>query len=109
MNRIRGLQSLLYYKFRIRKSYRVDTVAKNWKPKALSPSTLHKWISGDRPFPVDQLSNLVNATRDLEYLEYYVDQCGYQLLPKIKDKKTAEVVMQVGKIMLSATDKKEGE
>jgi len=109
MNKIRGLQSLLYVNFRIRKKYKVDTVVQNWPGKPLSSSTLHKWISGDRPFPVDQLSNLTNATEDTEYLEYYCDQCGYTLMPKIKDKSTAKIVSQMVRIMQSAIDQKDKE
>lgn len=105
-----GLQMLLYLNFIVLNKYKVDTVAKNWPKKPLSKSTLYKWIEGERIVPHDQISNLVIASGDISYLEYYCKPCGYQLIPKIEDKKTADVVMQVGKIMLSATDKKgEGE
>ncbi len=109
MNRIKGLQSLLYVNFRIRKKYKVDTVVLKWPNKPISSSTLHKWISGDRPFPVDQLAHLCIATEDTEYLEYYCDQCGYTLMPKIKDKATAKMFAKMVMVMQSAIDWRNGE
>lgn len=109
MGNVRGLQSLLYVNFRVLKKYRVDTVAKNWKPKPISESILHKWISGDRPFPVDQLSNLVNATDDPQYLEYYANRCGYTLLPLIKDKSARKNLSYMVQMFQSAINFKEDE
>ena len=96
-----GFQSLLYYKFVVHKTYRVDTVAEKM---GLSSDTLYRYVRGDRPFPIDRLSDLVNATGDFEYLEYFNDRCGYSVIPKIKDKTTTEIMTQIAEIFLSATE-----
>ena len=104
MNNKNGFQSLLYVNFIIRKRYRVDTTAQNM---GIHKDTLYKWIRGERPFPVDQISNLVNATRDVEYLEYFCDPCNYTPMPKIKDKSIIKMFSQMVKVMQSAINLKQ--
>ena len=96
----------MYLIFIIKKKHRVDLIADRMK---VHRDSLYRWIRADKPFPVDQLASLINATEDVEFLEYFADQCGYSIMPKIKDKKTAKVVSQMAKIMLSATDEKNNE
>lgn len=99
-------QNLIYLNFIVKKKYRVDACAEKM---GVHLDSLYRWIRGEKPFPIDRLSDLVNATEDTELLEYFTDPCGFTLLPKIKNKKMAETVIQIGRIMLSATDLKEDE
>ena len=96
----------MYYIFIVQKKHRVDLMAEKMK---VHRDSLYRWIRGDKPFPIDQLSNLVNATEDVSFLEYFADQCNYSLMPKIRNKKTAEIMTQMAKVMLSATDRKEND
>jgi len=105
-----GFQSLLYYRFIIEKKYRVDDVSKKM---GICKDTLYRYIRGAKKdskneerkeFPIDQISSLVNATKDLRYLEYFCDPCGYTLLPKIKDKTTVKVISNIAKILQSAVE-----
>jgi len=98
---ISGTQCLLYINFIVKKKYRVDTIAQIMK---IHPDTLYKYIRGERDFPIDRLADLVNATGDSEYLEYHANACGYVLMPKIKNRKTIEILGQMAKLMLTATD-----
>ena len=66
--------------------------------------SLYRWVRGDKPFPIDKLPDLINATEDVEFLEYLADQCSYSLIPKIGNRKTAEIMNQMAKVMLSATN-----
>lgn len=99
-------QNLLYLNFVIKKKYRVDICAEKM---GVHIDSLYRWIRGEKPFSIDRLSDLVRATEDPELLEYFTDPCGYTLLNKIKNKKTAETVIQIAKIMLSATELKKDE
>jgi len=96
-----GTQCLLYTNFVIKAKYPVDSVAEKM---GVHRDTLYKWIEGKNLFPADRLAPLVIATGDLEYLEYILDKCGYVLLPKIRDKKAAETMIQMAKVFMSATN-----
>jgi len=97
-------QSLLYVNFHIKKKYRVDAVAEKM---GLHHDTLYKYANGTNVFPVDQLAPLTIATGDTEYLEYILDMCGYTLLPKIKNRKAAETLELMAKMVLSAVSGQE--
>jgi len=103
-----GLQCLLYTNFVIKAKYSVDSVAEKM---GVHRDTLYKWIEGKNLFPADRLAPLTVATQDTEYLEYTLDKCGYVLLPKIRDKKAAETMIQMAKVFMSATNngKEKGE
>lgn len=94
----------LYYIFIHQKKYRVDLIAERMN---IHRDSLYRWIRGDKPFPIDQLPNLVNATEDASFLDYFADQCNYTLIPKIKNRKTVEIIARMAQIMLSAIDKRE--
>jgi len=96
-----GFQALLYYRFIIEKTYRVDDISKAMN---IHKDTLYRYVRGENKFPIDQISSLVNATKDLRYLEYFCDPCGYTLLPKIKDKTTVKVISNIAKILQSAVE-----
>ena len=96
-----GLQCLLYTNFTIKAKYAVDSIAEKM---GIHRDTLYKWIEGKKLFPADRLAPLTAATQDTEYLEYILDKCGYVLLPKIRDKKAAETMIQMAKVFLSAAN-----
>lgn len=95
-----GLGVLLYCNFIIKKKYTVDAIAQKM---GIHKDTLYKYVNGTHVFPSEQLINLTKSTEDPEYLEYITNQCGYALIPKIKDKRTAESLIQMAKVFLSAT------
>lgn len=103
-NRASRFQNLLYFIFQVKHRHRVDLTAEKM---GVHKDTFYRWSRGDKPFPIDQLPNLVNATDDVEFLEHLADQCGYSVLPKIKNRKTAEIMTQMAKVMLSATESNE--
>jgi len=106
LNKVRnsGLQNLLYVNFIVKKKYRVDEVS---KIMGYHKDTVYRWIRGERPFPVDEIPNLVKSTGDIEYLEYLADLCDFSIMPKIKDKTTAKMLFQMTKIFQSAIDLEE--
>jgi hypothetical protein len=69
----------------------------------ISPDTLYRYVRGALPFPIDRLPDLVNATGNLKFLEYFANKCDYTLIPKIKDRKTAEMLIRVAQMFMSAT------
>lgn len=96
-----GLGVLLYCNFILKKKYSVDSVAQKM---GIHKDTLYKYINGTHIFPAERLIGLTLATDDYEYLDYIADQCNRAIIPKIKDKKTAEAMIQMAKIFLSATN-----
>jgi len=100
-----SLQRVLYLNFRVLKKYRVDTVVENWPDDSINhASSLHKWITGERQIPDYQVSNLVKATGDITYLEYFCNPCGYMVIPEIRDKTTLKMFTQMAKLMQSVTN-----
>jgi len=98
-----GFQALLYYKFIIASEQDVALVSEKMK---ISPDTLYRYVRGALPFPIDRLPDLVTATGDLKFLEYFANKCDYTLIPKVKDRKTAEMLIRVAEMFLSATGDK---
>ena len=101
---VSSLQCLLYTNFIIKKKYRVETVAEKM---GVSKDTLYRWIRGNRLFPADRLPDLSNATEDLEYIEFILDECNLTPIPKIRDKSTAKIFFQLMKLMQSAINMKD--
>ena len=106
LNDVSALQCLLYTNFHIKKKYRVDTVAEKM---GISSDTLYKWINGTRLFPADRLPSLTIATGDKEYLDFLAGQCGYSIIPKLKDKSTLKMFAHMVEVMQSAIKLKDEE
>ena len=80
---ISGFSALLYVNFIIRKKYRVDTVAKEMQ---IATDTLYRYVRGENVIPPDRIVDLVRATKDLEYLEFFCEPCGFIPVPAAKGK-----------------------
>lgn len=100
----------MYCNFIVRKKYSVDAVSEKM---GIAPDTLYKWIEGVNLFPADRISALTLATGDTEYLDYIANKAGLALVPKIKDRRTADVLALIAKIFNQSTvcndAQKEGE
>ena len=94
-----GYQTLLYYKFIASKQHDAASVAQKMQ---VSLDSLYRWVRGDRSMPIDRIPDLVNATGDLEFLEYLTEKCGFSLIPKIRDKATFKIFGQLVNIFQSA-------
>lgn len=95
-----GFGVLLYYKFIISSEHHVAPVSEKMK---ISPDTLYRYVRRALPFPIDRLSDLINATGDLKFLEYFATKCGYTLIPIIKDRRQAVMMKRMAEIFLSAS------
>ena len=84
-----GFQSLLYYAFIIRKKYRVDVVAKEMQ---IATDTLYRYVRGENIMPPDRIIDLVKATGDPEFLEFFSEPCGFATVPIQKAKATGHEV-----------------
>ncbi|MCX7974068.1 MAG: hypothetical protein N3B16_06140 [Candidatus Aminicenantes bacterium] len=74
-----GFASLLYVNFVIKKKYRIDDVAKEMR---IATDTLYRYVRGENIIPPDRIIDLVRATGDIEYLEFFCDPCGYVPVPQ---------------------------
>jgi hypothetical protein len=95
-----GFQALLYYKFIISAEHDVASVSQKMR---ISSDTLYRYVRRALAFPIDRLADLVNATGDIQFIEYFAKRCGYTLIPMIKDRKQAEMMKRMAEIFLSAT------
>lgn len=84
-----GFQSLLYVNFIIRKKYRIDEVAKEMR---IASDTLYRYARGENVMPPDRIIDLVKATGDSEYLEFFCEPCGFHAVPASKGKVTPQDV-----------------
>ncbi len=73
-NSISPWAALLYVNFIIKKKYRVDEISKEMR---IATDTLYRYIRGENIMPPDRIIDLVKATGDIEYLEFFCDPCGY--------------------------------
>ena len=62
-----GFRSLLYYKFIHSKTHKVDETALKM---GISVSTFYNYIEGINNFPVDLVPPLYNATQDIDFLNF---------------------------------------
>ncbi len=74
-----GFQSLMYYKFIIKKQYRVDETAFKMR---IAMDTLYRYIRGELIIPPDRIVDLIKATGDREFLEFFSDPAGFDLVPR---------------------------
>ncbi len=107
-----GFQSLLYYKFIITKQHRVEPIAKKID---VSVDNLYKIVRGaDKPtrapgarkryeFPIDKISDLYQATKDLDFLLYFVKPCGYSLIPIFKNPAIRKAFEGLTEVLVAAT------
>ena len=96
----RGFQALLYYRFIVSNEQDVALVSDKMK---ISSDTLYRYVRGALPFPIDRLPDLVTATGDIGFLEYFAKKCDYTLIPKIKDRREAEIMRHTAEVMMAAT------
>ena len=69
-----GFPSLLYVNFCIKKKYRVDETAKKMQ---IATDTLYRYVRGENTMPPDRIIDLIKATGDIEYLEFFSEPCGF--------------------------------
>ena len=86
-SQISGFSALLYVNFIIKKRYRVDDIAKEMQ---IATDTLYRYIRGENIMPADRIIDLVQATGDIEYLEYFCEPAGYLPVAKPEGKPTRE-------------------
>jgi len=96
----------MYVNFIIKKKARVDETAKKM---GVSADTLYRYVRGENIIPPDRIIDLIRATDNIEYLEFFCDAVGYVPVPRIKDRRAAETMTQMIKVMKSAIDRKEEE
>jgi len=80
---ISGFSALLYVNFIIKKKYRVDAIAKEMQ---IATDTLYRYARGENIIPPDRIADLVRATGDVEYLEFFCEPCGFIPIQKSKAK-----------------------
>jgi hypothetical protein len=78
---ISGFSALLYVNFIIKKKYRVDFVAKEMR---IATDTLYRYIRGENIIPPDRIIDLIQATKDIEYLDFFCEPIGYLAVPAPK-------------------------
>lgn len=82
-----GFQSLLYYILIIEKKYRVDDTAKEMR---ISTDTLYRYVRGERIIPPDRIIDLINATKEIRFLQFFCDPTGYLAIPAIDTKPSSD-------------------
>jgi len=93
--------NLLYLNFVVLNKDSVDECAKHWHPKPIHRDTLYKKIRGKNPFTVDDLPGLIKSTQRIEYLEFIANQCGYAVVPLIKNKQVKKLMNHVADVLQS--------
>lgn len=107
-----GFRSLLIANFYAKRKYKVDDIAQKM---GIHKDTLYKWIAGRdsngeaRHFPIDRIPDLVNATNDIEYLEYLCRPCGMMIIPEITDRTTLKMFTHMVGVLQSVTNGKKDE
>ena len=95
-----GFQLELYIKFIRDSKHDVDSVAQKM---GLSKDTLYRYVRGALAFPIDRLPDLVMATGDMEFLNYFANKCGMTIMPIVKNRQTAQMMIFMAQMFLSAS------
>src|SRR3990167_2344629 len=74
-----GFRSLLYYKFIHSKTHKVDETALKM---GISVSTFYNYIEGINNFPVDLVPPLYNATQDIDFLNFILNDTNKKIIDK---------------------------
>ena len=104
MSKKLGFASLMYVNFIIKKKENVQETAKKM---GVSMDTLYRYIRGENIIPPDRIVDLIQSTKNIEYLEFFCDPNGYIPIPKIKSKHALETFSQFAKLMNLVTNPKE--
>ena len=96
-SQLSGFPVLMYYKFINKKQYRVDETADKMR---IAPDTLYRYIRGENIMPADRIIDLIRATGDVEFLEFFCEPCGYVPVPIVKGKPAGATIAK-DQIMLS--------
>jgi len=92
-------QNLLYSKFILKRHHRVEPVSDLLK---IHKDTLYRKIRGDSEFRIDELPALLNATNDIEYINYLLRDTNFIAIPK-PDKRFEKMLFELAKSMLAIT------
>lgn len=73
-------QALLYKKLIDPGMYKIGDVARRM---GLPTSTLYHYVEGHSTFPVDIIAGLYNATRDIEFLDFIINDTDMMLTKRV--------------------------
>ena len=72
-------QFFLYQIFLQEKRHDAQDVARKL---GIPPSTLYHWIEGENAFPIDMLAPLYNATQDIDFLNFVLNDTDKKIIDK---------------------------
>ena len=87
--------SFLVHKFNYQKKFKVKDVAYKMD---VDPSEFYKILRQEKEFPMDWLLPFIKAT-DFDYLEFLANECGFKLIPDIKNDKLKMVLTEIAKML----------
>jgi len=70
----------MYVIFIIEKKYKVEDTAKEMR---IATDTLYRYIRGENIIPPDRIIDLINVTKEIRFLQFFCDPCGYLAIPAI--------------------------
>ena len=79
-----GFSSLMYVIFIIEKKFRVDDTAKEMR---ITTDTLYRYCRGELIIPPDRIIDLINATHEIRFLNFFCEPCGFLPVSKVRFKR----------------------
>jgi len=94
-----SFQNLLYSKFILKHHHRVDSTSDSM---GIHKDTLYRKIRGENDFKIDELPALLNATNDIEYINFLLRDTNFIAIPK-PDKRFEKMLSELAKNLLAIT------
>lgn len=88
---IQGFASLMYVILIIDGKYRIDDTAKGMR---ISDDTLYRYCRGEKIIPPGRIIDLINTTKEIRFLRFFCEPCGYIPITKILAKDHLDSIQQ---------------
>jgi len=95
-----SFQALLYYRLIVSGDFSIQAVAEKMH---ISSDTLYKYVEAKASFPIERLPDLIAATGDIRFLEYFASKCGYALVPKIRDRRLSDSLGAIADVLMAVS------
>lgn len=93
-------QALLYYRLIVSGDFSIQAVAEKMH---ISSDTLYKYVESKAAFPIERLPDLIAATGDIRFLDYFASKCGYALIPKVRDRRLADSLGAIADVLMAVS------
>ena len=88
---IQGFASLMYYILIHEGKHKIADIAKGMR---ITDDTLYRYCRGEKIPPPGRVIDLINVTKEIRFLRFFCEPCGYLPINKVESKDLVESIKQ---------------